>query len=239
MVSPPSLTIVMPARNERTRLPETLEQIETLKKAWPRLHVLVVDDGSEDETTSYARSVGTDTMTFGRHVGVGNAVRRGILSTKTDLILLCDADGAVPFDEVWPLYEAIQSGYDIAVGSRTLNPESVEVAQPQHRQVMGKAWKYLVASLLRTSVSDTQCSFKLFRRDAAHRVFRRTRSRGFAFHAESMHLAMRSGLKVADLPVRWRDQAGSKISIVGDSSNMAKELLQTKWRHCNIRGQRP
>jgi dolichyl-phosphate beta-glucosyltransferase len=221
----------MPARNEARRLPKTLSDLRQLRAVWPKLKVLVIDDGSLDGTTHIARRMEAETLSFKEHIGVGTAVRHGILMADSDLVLLCDSDGAVPFDEILPLFEAICAGYDIAVGSRILKPQFVEVSQPSYRQMMGRTWKKMVRTLLKTSVSDTQCSFKLFKRDVAQRIFRQTQCKSFTFHAESMLIAQELGYKIADLPVRWRDQSGSKIKIWGDSTHMAHELLLTFCRY--------
>ncbi len=225
------LSIVIPARNEALRLPPTLRAIEAqINGQFGRVEVLVVDDGSEDDTVAVAQREGARILSCNGWCGAGAAVRRGMLAARGDRILMCDADGAVPFGELGRLAAALDQGYDVAVGSRGLRPETVEIPQPFHRIMMGRAWGMFVRRVLPTPVRDTQCGFKLFTRAAARTLFAHSRSTSFAFHVEVLRLADRLELRIAALPVLWRDQPGSKIRPVQDSTRMAIDLLRAAWR---------
>jgi len=225
------LSIVIPAHNEAARLPQTLRAIASeCDGRFGRLEVVVVDDGSSDDTVQLAAAAGARTLRLDGWRGVGAAVRLGVLAARGARILLCDADGAVPFSELPALLAALDAGAAVAVGSRGLRPELVEVRQPRHRILMGRAWGLAVRALLPTSVRDTQCGFKLFSRQAARRLFARSRSNSFTFHVEVLRSAEAMGLAVAELPVRWRDQPGSKIRPVRDSARMLVDLALAAWR---------
>ena len=224
-----ALSVVMPVRDEALRLPKTLQALccyaSTLRIPF---EVLISDDGSRDATCQVAQRFRTGLplrwLTSQRR-GVGNAVRQAIKAVRGQRILVCDADGAVPFEELDKLWRALDEGHDVAVGSRRLRPQTVEVKQRPHRVLAGRVWAHLVRLLARVPVSDTQCGFKLFTRDAARALLLATRSHSFAYHVESLRLAQRHGHRIAEIPVRWRDQPGSQIRLWRDPMHMFIELL--------------
>ena len=225
------LSVVIPAHNEAQRLPPTLRQIQSVSASEGlQTEIIVADDGSSDGTATVARDLGAQVVSLEGHPGPGVAVREGVLRATGDRILMCDADGPVPLADLWPLWRELDRGTDIAVGSRALNPATVEVRQPPHRIVMGRVWSRLVRRIARVPVRDTQCGFKLFTRQAAHMVFEPLRSRGFAFHVEALSLAHGAGLTVVEIPVRWSDRPGSRIRLLQDPANMFVELLGVAWR---------
>ncbi len=225
----------MPARNEAARLPDTLAAIgnEPLLRRLS-LEVLIADDGSEDDTLQIATRAPSELnvrlLPSSNRPGVGHAVRGGVLAAQGERVLICDADGAVPFSCLDLLWEALDHGFDVAAGSRRLLAGSVEVPQPAHRIAIGKVWGKLVRHLTHPGVQDTQCGFKLFTRAAAQRVFSAARCKSFAFHVEALLLAQHAGLLVAEVPVRWRDVPGSKIRLRRDPTLMAAELAALAWR---------
>ena len=228
------LSVVIPAYNEARRLPPTLRAIGALTQQLPgvrSIETIVADDGSCDATLEVAEAHGARTTTLGRRGGVGRAARQGMLAARGARVLLCDADGPVPFEELEILYGALDAGYQLAAGSRVLDPHKVEIRQPWHRVTMGRTWAALVRQLLPTQVRDTQCGFKLFTREAAHALFSQVRSHGFAFHVEVLSLAEGMGMRIIELPVRWRDRPGSKVRLVRDSTQMLGELVGAAWRH--------
>ncbi len=225
------LSIVVPAKDEAERLPVTLAALWA--SSLPRrfsLEVIVVDDGSRDGTAAAARHEGLDVrcVPTSGGAGVAQAVRTGVALARGERVLVCDADGAVPFDDLLPLWEALDHGFDLAIGSRRLG--TIEVAQPATRVVVGKAWGRLARLLVPTGVLDTQCGFKLFGRLAAQALFPRSRCTSFAFYVELLALARAEGLGVAEVPVRWRDVPGSKIRLSRDPFAMASDLLSVAWR---------
>ena len=232
--APFDLSVVIPACNEAARLPGTLMQLT----AWARQHgqrvnVVVVDHGSHDGTAAVARSsmMPVQVLTVNRAAGVGLAMRRGVLAATGRRVLLCDADGAVRFDAgLLPLWQALDRGYDIAVGSRRLQASCIGVPQPRYRVVMGRVWCALAHCAVPLQVRDTQCGFKLFRRAAAHHLYAAARCDSFALHVEILTQAHARGLRVAEIPVTWCNQGGSKIRLAHDSWAMAHDLLRLAFR---------
>ena len=229
----------MPVYNEALRLPATIAQLTRWqKRSQTKLEVILSDDGSNDQTVPIAKklshaepNLNIRVLDGEQHLGAGAAARRGVLAARGRCVLLCDADGAVPFEEVTPLWSKLDQGWDMVCGSRTMGRVArLPVRQPFRRRFIGILWRLLVRTLRPTMVRDTQCGFKLFRRSAANRIFSNTRARGFVFHVEALCAAQTLGLRIAELPVRWSHQDGSRIRLFGDAKQMFGELLQLAFR---------
>jgi glycosyltransferase involved in cell wall biosynthesis len=236
----PSLTIVLPAYNEAHRIGPALDELfGWLERGGPpRAHgrssdelgewdVLVVDDGSEDDTVSIvegraeAQAQGTGE---GResprlrvlrrpHGGKGAAVTAGVLAARGQFIVFADADMATPPDQIPLLTEALEA-CDLALGSR-IQPDGSDrrASQPLYRRLLGRVYRVLAGAWVTGDVPDTQCGFKGFRRDAARDIFGRLRTGGIAFDAEVIFLARRRGYSMVAVPVMWHDIRGSRMRV--------------------------
>jgi dolichyl-phosphate beta-glucosyltransferase len=237
------LSIVIPAFNEQARLPRTVR--ETLRWCVNRnveFELIVVDDGSEDQTLALARSFEGDVRVHvlaRSHMGKGAAVRAGALHAKGRVVLFMDADGATPLDEIPKLLAAIKEGYDVAIGSRVVqHPGEVAIETSLHRRFVGRAFATLVNLLAFEGIRDTQCGFKMFRRHAAAAIFSRQKLTGFAFDVEILFIARRLSFCIAEIPVNWVAQAGSKVSLVADSIKMLWDVSRIRWMHRRFDGRR-
>jgi dolichyl-phosphate beta-glucosyltransferase len=146
-------------------------------------------------------------------------------------LLFADADGATPFSEVERLESALTAGADIAVGSRALREEGTRVRAKLYRHLIGRTFHFLVEQLADPGVKDTQCGFKLFRFPVAQELFSRMRMNGFSFDVEVLLMARKRGYRVAEVPVNWTHQPGSKVRLASDSLAMAIDLfrIRTNW----------
>lgn len=233
----PSVTIVLPAYNERARIGPALDELfgyltrsgEARSGGRPATElgewtVLVVDDGSEDETVAIAESRPEARGEGGApprlsvlripHGGKGAAVRAGMLEAKTDLVVFADADLATPPDQIPLLTEALRMA-DVALGSR-VHPDGSDrrASQPAYRRALGRLFRWLAATWVRTgNVPDTQCGFKGFRVAAARDLFGRQQITSIVFDVELIHLARRRGYRVAIVPVQWSDKRGSRMRV--------------------------
>jgi dolichyl-phosphate beta-glucosyltransferase len=236
---PISLSIVIPAYNERERLPPTLARILSyLGDRGLSAEILVCDDGSTDGTAEVAGrllqaqdGIPWQVLATPANEGKGAAVRRGVLAAGGELILFSDADLSTPIEEFEKLAAAVESGAKVAIGSRGRPDSEVEVSQPIHREMMGRIFNLIVRTVLVPGICDTQCGFKLFRRDAARSLFKRAKANGLAFDVEILLLARRAGYRIAEVPVRWIDSPDSRVTLVGGSLSMLLDLARIRLRN--------
>jgi dolichyl-phosphate beta-glucosyltransferase len=232
-----ALSIIIPAYNEQARLPRTiLETIRWCSRHGLNFEVIVSDDGSKDQTLALGRLFEERDVrirTLGcPHMGKGAAVRFGMLNAKGRYVLFMDADGATPLGEIPKLVNAIEQGHDVAIGSRVAkNPGEVEVKTSLHRRLIGRCFALFVNLFAFSGIGDTQCGFKMFRREAALATFRRQRTVGFAFDVEILYIARRLSLSIIEVPVNWVAQPGSKVNLVTDSIKMLWDICRIKWLH--------
>jgi dolichyl-phosphate beta-glucosyltransferase len=210
------MQLVIPARNEASRLPRTLEALRAHVLAAGEspgpLEVIVVDNGSTDDTARLAAAAHSPAMPV-RVVrcdtrGKGAAVREGIRHTTGDLVGFMDADGATHLDALEDGLRLIASGADVAVGSRAV-PGSVTTERHSGARVLGARLYRRCTREIAPGVADTQCGFKLFRGDLARTIFAELVATGFSFDVEVLGRAQRRGARVVEFPVTWDDVPGS------------------------------
>ena len=226
-----SLTLVLPAYNEETRLGPALDELfgylhrrgtdardgrPGSAELPPLVRVLVVDDGSTDGTAALVRARpeladGELTLLTVPHDGKGSAVRAGMLQADGDYVVFADADMATPPDELPLLCEALARA-DAAYGSR-IQPDGSDMraSQPGWRRLLGKTFHALASLWVVGPVQDTQCGFKGFRREVAQDVFARQRITSIVFDVELIYLVRRRGYRHAVVPIRWADRRGSRM----------------------------
>lgn len=234
--------MVIPAYNEAVRLPGYLKDIQAYFEGRDEPYeVIVVDDGSRDGTAERVREVaagrpGVIVHALPQNRGKGHAVRAGMARAVGSLRLMADADGATPITEVARLEAAIAAGADFAVGSRVLQDRTVARQVRTHRMLSGHVFNFLVRRLGVVGVVDTQCGFKLFRGAVAEALFPLLGTDGFGFDVELLLLAQRRGYRVAEVPVNWADQPGSKVGVLRDGPRMLREVLAARRRLARLPG---
>ncbi len=227
------LSVVIPAHNEADRiLPHLHSIIRYLNARAQTFEVIVVDDGSLDETASvvheYAKQVpSVRLLRLPTCTGKGAAVRHGMQAAHGNRQLFTDADGATPITELERLERALHSGADIAVGSRSLAARRPEftVDARWHRTLLGNVFNRIVRAAGITGIADTQCGFKLFERAVAQDLFSVSCVNGYGFDLELLYVAQRRGYRIAEVPVNWSDQPGSKVRLMRDGLAMLHELM--------------
>ena len=233
----PDLSIVIPAYNEAGRLTPTLRDYVAYCAASGRAaEVIVVDDGSLDATSVVVEQFAAEhpqvrLIRLAENRGKGYAVRSGVVNARGKLVLFADADGATPLAEIERLEAALRDGADLAIGSRAVHAAGVRVNARLYRRLMGRLFHRLVETLTVKGVHDTQCGFKLFRGSVAQDLFSRMRMRGFSFDVELLMMAQRRGYRIAEVPVNWTHQPGSKVNLVTDSALMARDLFVIRGRY--------
>lgn len=160
----------------------------------------------------------------------GAAVRTGMLHARGALRLMADADGATPIGEVRRLAAAVHGGADLAVASRARSDPSVVVLARLHRRLSGRVFIAVARALGVRQVVDTQCGFKLFRGAVADERFGALRTDGFGFDVELVLRAERRGYRIAEVPVKWTDQPGSKVGVFTDGPRMLAQIIAARIR---------
>ena len=228
-----SLSIVIPAYNEVTRLSESLKVVvDYLPANWPDSELIVVDDGSTDKTAAVARevldnagSLRTSVISYKLNLGKGRAVRLGLLAARNDVVLFSDADLSTPITEVPKLVEPILRGEcDLTFGSRALDRNLIGVHQPWRREQGGRIFNLVVRLATGLPFWDTQCGFKAFRMGISRPLVEAANVDRFGFDVELLYLAYKAGLRMREIPVRWDHNDGSKLSVVSDSIKALNEV---------------
>lgn len=228
------LSIIIPAYNETKRIKQSLDAAcEYLNDKHYEYEIIVVDDGSTDDTVQIAREFGGNVTVLpqAKNLGKGAAVRRGMLAAKGDIRIFTDADFSTPIYEIEKLIEKLEAGADICIGSRALDPSMIKEHQPFYREFMGKTFNKFVQLMFFKGISDTQCGFKGFTKEAAEKIFPQAKINGFSFDVELLYLASKEGLKVEQVSVEWYNDARSKVNPVKDSMMMLIELFRIKKLH--------
>jgi dolichyl-phosphate beta-glucosyltransferase len=230
------LSVVIPAYNEQARITLTLTRtLDYLAARHPSSEVLVVDDGSRDDTAAMVEEIAEREPRVALHrlprnMGKGAAVRIGMLEARGKHVLFMDADLATPIEEVDKLLRYARQGADVVIGSRGLAESDIRARQPFPRELMGRTFNMIVRSLLLGGFKDTQCGFKLFTKNAARELFSRQTLDGFAFDVEVLLLAKELGYTIREVPVVWYHAPNSKVSPVTDSSRMFRDLVKLRAR---------
>jgi glycosyltransferase involved in cell wall biosynthesis len=228
-------SFVIPAYNEGVRLRPTLHALirHIQEQNWDA-EILVVNDGSTDDTAQIVRKYGKAhpqvlLVENPGNRGKGFSVRNGMLHARGDICLFSDADLSSPITEAQKLFDAIAQGADIAIGSRWLQAELQTERQPLYRQAFGRIYNLVLRVFLGLRFADTQCGFKAFRRDAAQRIFPLQRIERWGFDPEILFLARRVGLRVKEVPVLWAHSEGTRLHPFRDGLRMFLEVIRIRW----------
>jgi len=232
-------SLVVPAFNEAGRIEACVRMVA----AWVRTRpggrdweVLVVDDGSTDDTAARAKRVAAEEgldlrlIAYAPNRGKGAAIREGVLASKGDPVLVSDADLSTPLSEFARL-EAPLATHEVAIGSRAIDENLVRRRQPLHRVLLGKTGNGMIQLFAVPGIRDTQCGFKLFRGDAARALFAEARIDRFAWDVEILYLARRRNYAIAEVPVLWFNSPESKVRVVRDAVQTFWDVLRIRWIH--------
>jgi dolichyl-phosphate beta-glucosyltransferase len=233
------LSIVIPAYNEAKRIGKSINLIiDYLNQQQYISELIVVDDGSIDETESVIKSIQNNNaipLHFIRYTpnrGKGFAVKTGMLAAKGKFVLFSDADLSTPIEEVERFLKLMQEQQcQIVIGSRGLTESQILQHQPWFREKMGKIYNRFVRYLVFPGIKDTQCGFKLFRSDVIVPLFSKQTIFRFSFDVEILYLAQQLGFKIIEEPVRWTNSPATKVNPITDASRMFVDLLRIRWRH--------
>jgi dolichyl-phosphate beta-glucosyltransferase len=211
-----SISIVIPAYNEQNRLGPSLQKIRRYldSSSWDFCEIVVVNDGSRDKTSDVARNQGARVLENPGNRGKGYTVRHGMLEAKGDWVLYTDADLSSPIEELEKLWAAVaRDKAQVAIGSRAVDRSLVGVHQPLVRELSGRFFNLVMRMITGLPFRDTQCGFKLFEAATARDVFSRQQLEGFGFDVEVLFIAQKLGRRALEVPVRWDNVEGTKVSL--------------------------
>ncbi|MFW6220621.1 MAG: dolichyl-phosphate beta-glucosyltransferase [Nanoarchaeota archaeon] len=230
-----NLSIVIPVFNEEERIKKSLfEIISYLKnsKIIKNFEIIIVDDNSSDNTFNIVSNFDKKIIVLKnkKNYGKGYSIKKGILNAKYDYILFTDADLATPINEIEKMLIEIKH-FDVVIASRNLKNSKIVVKQPFYRQILGNIFPFIVRFILISNIKDTQCGFKLFKRNVARKIFKLQTRYRFSFDVEILFIAKKKGFKIKEIPVKWIDKKGSKVNLLKDSTKMFIDLFKIKYNN--------
>ena len=232
------LSIVIPAYNEEKRLPVFLASILDFLRSFPlKCEVLVVDDGSTDKTSDVIKTFAEKMkelklVSAGVNQGKGAAVRLGMLKARGDFIMFADADGATPINELDKFLPFIRSNCEVMIASRfSGTADDSDVSRKGFRAFLGMFFYKLVNLLAVPGIKDTQCGFKIFRKDIAEKILAHAEETGWAFDVEFLYIAQLFGCGIKEISVNWTEIEGSKVNPLKDSVKMLTAIFRIRSTH--------
>ena len=227
----PLLSIIIPAYNEESRLPNTLEQVFAFLEGedYPA-EVIVVENGSSDQTLSLAQELTKKypdlRVLHNEKAGKGLAVRTGIFAATGEYRVFCDADFSMPVEEIRRFIPP-NLDKDIVIASREVEG-AVRYDEPNFRHFTGRIFNLLIRLLALPKLHDTQCGFKGFRAEVAEDIFQYQHIEGWAFDVEILFIARMRGYEIVELPIPWYYNDESKINVFRDSFRMFLDLIKIR-----------
>ena len=238
----PDISIVIPAYNESERLGDPLKTIlEFVSTAGLNVEVIVVDDGSSDDTANVAERVfqtkpelQTNVIRYEKNRGKGFAVKTGLLAAKADVALFSDADLSTPIEEMSKLVDPVLNGEcDVTFGSRALDRSLIGTRQPWRREQGGRVMNFIIRTMSGLPFTDTQCGFKAFNLVKFRPLLDLMKIDRCGFDVEFLFVANYHKLRLKEIAVRWNDVEGSKVSVFRDTRRMINELSQIRSNAAN------
>lgn len=232
----PLLSIIIPAHNEESRLPQTLELVFAfLGQQSYEAEVLVIENGSTDHTyelaQEYARHHERLRVIRAEGRGKGLAVHRGMFEARGEYRLMCDADLSMPVDEINKFLPPMLGDFDVAIASREAHG-AVRYNEPFYRHLGGRGINLIIRALILPGLNDTQCGFKCFRANAAQDLFQHQTLFGWSFDIELLFLAKRHQYRVTEIPIHWYYRDESKVNALRDALRMIGDIFRI---HANAR----
>ncbi len=226
-----SVSIVLPSYNEAKRLPATLDEVSTFcEREFDEWEVIVVDDGSTDATADVVRfHEHVKYLRNERNLGKGRSVRNGMLAARNATVLFSDVDLSTPIEESLALLQEIEDGADVVIANRVVKSDKVVHRTPL-RRLVAACFRLFVRVVALRGIDDTQCGFKMFRREVAQDVFARQQLEGWAFDVEILFLAQQLGYTIAQVPVEWRESGESRLTVFSPFV-MAADILKIRYLH--------
>lgn len=229
------LSVIIPAYNEEKRLTKTLIEIDKYLKAQSYdYEIIVVNDGSKDETGKVVKELFSEIENLrlidnkDNH-GKGYVVRQGMLDAQGKFRIFTDADNSTSINQIEKMWPEFEKGFDVVIGSRDIKGAVLDPPQSWSRILLGNTFNLLVQILCGLwGIWDTQCGFKCLTAEAVKDIFPKCRINRFAFDPEILVVAKKSGYKIKEIPVYWRNDPDSKVKLKS-MMKMGIDLLKIRW----------
>jgi glycosyltransferase involved in cell wall biosynthesis len=241
MIIKEKISVIIPCFNEESGIYENIKKIhEYLKENFDNFEIIAVNDGSTDKTVEELKKVQAEIpleiINNRENEGKGKAVEDGMMKSQNEIVMFLDADLAIPIEELPKFVEEIKKGNDLAIASRFVPGLKIVKKVLWYRRIMEKIFRIIRMVILNNyEVKDTQCGFKVMKRDAAMKIFPLMKIKRFAFDAEIIFIAKKFNLKIKELPITLQNPVRSHIRIVKDSLNMISDLIKIRWNNLNKR----
>ena len=220
-----NLSIIIPVYNEAKRLPAAL----AVCRQHPGWEIIFVDDGSTDNTAKLIKQSGFKLISYPKNQGKGFALKQGVAAAKMPIILITDVDFSTPLTELNKFFPV---GADIVIGSRKTQGAQITRHQPRLREFLGKQFTNLTNFWLGTNVSDVTCGFKLFKTPVAKKLFALSKINRWGYDAEILYLAKKLDFTVAEIPVTWKNDSHTKVTLLPDIFRSIADLILIRLYHC-------
>ncbi len=234
------LSLIIPAYNEAKKIHADFNAASLFLESQPfSSEVLIINDGSQDETQKVAEELSKKfstpqvqfrVLSYGGNRGKGYAIRYGVKNAQGDLIAFADSGLCVPFSYLIKGIEQIEGGADFALASRRLKDTKIKREQPTYRKVGSKVFWWVVKGFMGVQVSDTQCGFKIYSKKAALSIFERVKTDGFMFDIEALLVAKKLKLKHAEFPVEWSNDSDTRYHPIWGTLKNFRELSLIRMR---------
>lgn len=221
------ITILIPAYNEEKRILNTLKQIkEYVRNRDEDFEIIVIDDGSIDRTEEIVKRFDTKIILLKnkKNQGKGYSLKRGMLASRGDVTLFMDADSSTKIIELDKFFPYINS-YDILIGSRAISHSSILIPQGFIRRNIGSLAHKLIQLVLKIKVHDTMCGFKMYNKKSRQFLFKKQINKGWGFDYEILFLAKKFNFRIKEVPVVWRNDSRSKVTIKGYLKSLEELFL--------------
>lgn len=228
----PFLSVIIPVYNEEKRIENILKIDKFLKKKKIAFELVVINDGSIDNTLKRIRSVKEDInfnlISFQKNKGKGYAVKQGMLNSKGKYRLFMDIDLSTPIEEIVNFLPFLKK-YEVMIGSRRIKGARFEKRQPFIRESLGKGFTFLSKIILKMNISDFTCGFKCFTDQAANEIFSRQLLKRWSFDSEILFIANKLNYRVKEVPVSWYNNPGTKVRFPQDIIHSFFDLLKIRY----------
>jgi dolichyl-phosphate beta-glucosyltransferase len=234
---PPVVSLILPAYNEVARIAATVAEARAyFESRGSRYEIIVAADGDDGTRELVAEMGRTDpalkVIGSRERRGKGFGVRQGVMLAEGELIGFVDADNKTPITELDRFEPCLREGYDVVIGSRRMHGAYIERSQSWYRRLGSRGFNLFVRAVVGLQdVPDTQCGFKFFQRQAALDLFGRQRIDGYMFDVELLFLARRAGYRIAQVPVRWRDDGDTRLDLLSGNIRNVIDIFRIRFGH--------